>query len=123
MVEISTSILTMEEEKREKTILELETAKTNYYHIDVMDGKFVEKDTYKKMLENSMAIKRLSNIPLDVHLMVEDVKKGIGDFLDVEPNMITFHLEACKNKEEVLNTINLIKSNYCKVRNFNKTKN
>ena len=75
MVEVSTSILTMEKGEETKTIFALETAKTDYFHIDVMDGKFVEKNTYKKMLENSSYIKRISNLPLDVHLMVEDVKK------------------------------------------------
>ena len=47
--------------------------------------------------------------------MVEDVKSAIEDFLAVEPNIITFHLEACKNKEEVFEMINLIKQNHCKV--------
>jgi len=71
--------------------------------------------TYQKMLENASYIKRISNLPLDVHLMVEDIKTSIDDFLSVEPNIITFHLEACKNKEEVHETINYIKDNNCKV--------
>ena len=97
------------------TFFELEAAKTDYFHIDVMDGKFVEKDTYQKMLEYSSYIKRISNLPLDVHLMVKDVKQAIDDFLAVEPNIITFHLEACKNKQEVHEIINYIKDNNCKV--------
>ena len=80
-----------------------------------MDGNFVEKDTYNYMLEVSSYIKRISNLPLDVHLMVEDVKKGIDDFSSVEPNIITFHLEACKNEKEVFECINLIKQNNSKV--------
>ena len=52
---------------------------------------------------------------LDVHLMVEEVKSTIDDFLVVEPNIITFHLEACKNKEEVYEIINYIKESNCKV--------
>ena len=47
--------------------------------------------------------------------MVEDVKKGINDFLSIEPNIITFHLEACKNEDEVFECINLIKENNSKV--------
>ncbi len=74
MVEISTSILSVKEGKEPDTFLKLEVAKTDYFHIDVMDGKFVEKDTYEKMLKNASYIKRISNIPLDVHLMVEDVR-------------------------------------------------
>ena len=46
MVEISTSILSTEKNKEAETFLALEKAKTDYFHIDVMDGKFVEKDTY-----------------------------------------------------------------------------
>lgn len=115
MVEISTSILTMEQGNEAETILALEKAKTDYFHIDVMDGKFVEKDTYNKMREYAEYIKRISNLPLDVHLMVENVEKGIEDFSAVEPNIITFHLEACKNEEEVYKNIKLIKEANAKV--------
>ena len=115
MVEISTSILTVGKGEESATFFELEAAKTDYFHIDVMDGKFVEKDTYQKMLEYASYIKRISNLPLDVHLMVEDVKRAIDDFLSVEPNIITFHLEACKSKEEVFELIKYIKENNCKV--------
>ena len=115
MIEISTSILNMIKGKESETIFGLEQAKTDYFHIDVMDGKFVKNDTYKNMLNLSSYIKRISNLPMDVHLMVEDVKKGINDFLSIEPNIITFHLEACKNEEEVFECINLIKENNSKV--------
>ena len=74
MVEVSTSILSVKEGNEADTFLNLEVAKTDYFHIDVMDGKFVEKNTYKKMLANAAYIKRISNIPLDIHLMVEDVR-------------------------------------------------
>ena len=115
MVEISTSILTVKKGEESNTFFGLEKAKTDYFHIDVMDGKFVEKDTYEKMLEYSSYIRRISNLPLDVHLMVEDVKTAIDDFLAVEPNIITFHLEACKDKYEVHEIIEYIKENNCKV--------
>ena len=115
MVEVSTSILTVEKGEESKTFFELEAGKTDYFHIDVMDGKFVEKDTYEKMLEYASYIRRISNLPLDVHLMVEDIKSAIEDFIAVEPNIITFHLEACKNKEEVKEIIDYIKQNTCKV--------
>lgn len=115
MVEVSTSILSIKEGEESAAFFELEAAKTDYFHIDVMDGKFVEKNTYQKMLENVGYIKRISNLPLDVHLMVEDVKAAIDDFLAVEPNIITFHLEACKNREEVYELIEYIKENNCRV--------
>ena len=109
MVEISTSILSVKKGEESSTFFELEAGKTDYFHIDVMDGKFVEKNTYKKMLEYASYIKRISNLPLDVHLMVENVKEAINDFLSVEPNIITFHLEACKSKKEVFEIIKYIK--------------
>ena len=115
MVEVSTSILSVKKGEESKIFFALEQAKTDYFHIDVMDGIFVEKDTYQKMLENASYIKRISNLPLDVHLMVEDIKSAVDDFLAVEPNIITFHLEACKSKEEVHEIIKYIKENNCKV--------
>ena len=115
MVEVSTSILNVENKKESETFFKLEKAKTDYFHIDVMDGKFVEKNTYQKMLEYASYIKRISNLPQDVHLMVEDIKLAINDFLSVDPNIITFHLEACKNKQEVEEYIKYIKENNCKV--------
>ncbi|MCI9063950.1 MAG: ribulose-phosphate 3-epimerase, partial [Clostridia bacterium] len=115
MAEVSTSILNMKQGKEADTIFALEKARTDYIHIDVMDGKFVEKDTYQKMFENASYVKRISNLPLDVHLMVEDVEKGIEDFSCVEPNIITFHLESCKTQEEVFKMINLIKEKNARV--------
>ena len=115
MVEISTSILSVKSGKEAEVFLGLERAKTDYFHIDVMDGKFVENNTYDKMREYSDYIRRISNSPLDVHLMVCDVKKAIDDFLPVNPNIITFHYEACKDKQEVMDIIKYIKENNCKV--------
>ena len=66
-----------------------------------MYGKFVEQDTTEVMHEYCNHIKQISNLPLDVHLMVEDVKSYIDSFIPYEPNIITFHLEACKDIEEV----------------------
>lgn len=109
MVEVSVSILNVKNDDAIQTLYNLETSGINYFHIDVMDGKFVEKNTYNEMIEYSNYIKRISNLPMDVHLMVEDVKKAVEDFSAVEPNIITFHLEACKSKEGVMETIKLIK--------------
>ena len=115
MVEVSTSILSVQKSKEAETFLALEKAKTDYFHIDVMDGKFVEKNTYQQMLRYAEYIKRISNLPLDVHLMVENVEDAIYDFEAVEPNIITFHYEACNNSEEVIKNINLIKDVHSKV--------
>ena len=115
MVEVSVSILNVKDDKAIQTLYNLETSGISYFHIDVMDGKFVEKDTYQKMLEYASYIKRISNLPLDIHLMVEDINTAIDDFASVEPNIITFHYEVCKNKEEVMEVIKKIKNNNCKV--------
>ena len=115
MVEISTSILNVEKGKEAETFLALEKSKTDYFHIDVMDGKFVEKETYQDMVEYSHYIKRISNLPLDVHLMVKNIKEAVEEFSSVEPNIITFHIEACENEEEVEQIIKQIKENGIRV--------
>ena len=115
MVEVSTSILSVKKEDAIKLFYNLETAKTDYFHIDVMDGKFVERNTTEIMQEYSNSIKQISNIPLDVHLMVEDIQTYINSYIPFEPNIITFHLETCKNKQMVLEYIKYIKENNIKV--------
>lgn len=115
MVEVSTSILSVDKEKSVKTFYDLETAKTNYFHIDVMDGKFVNNYTVDTMQEYTNHIKQISNIPIDVHLMVEDIKSFIDSYIPYEPNRITFHIEACKDKEEVNKYIKYIKENNIQV--------
>ena len=116
MVEVSTSILSVKKEDSLATFYNLEVAKTDYFHIDVMDGKFVENDTNEIMQVYCENIKQISNLPLDVHLMVEDVKKYIDLYVPFNPNIITFHVEACKNEEEILKLIKYIKDNNIKCR-------
>ncbi len=115
MVEVSTSLLNAKEEEIIKTVYDLEVAKTDYFHIDVMDGKFVENNTSEKMRKYTEGIKNVSNVPLDVHLMVNNVEEYVKDYLDIGVNCITFHIEACKNEMEVLKQISYIKQNNCKV--------
>ena len=115
MVEVSTSILNIKKEEAIKTLYELETAKTDYFHIDVMDGKFVKNNTNELMLEYCEYLNSITNVPLDVHLMVEDVEQYIKSYLVFEPNIITFHLEAAKDAEELHKWIKLVKENNCKV--------
>lgn len=115
MVEISTSVLSVKREGAIKVLYNLEMAHTDYYHIDVMDGKFVENDTREVMLEYANTIKQISNIPLDVHLMVNDLKENIDEYIGLEPNIITFQIEACKDNNGVTDIINYIKKNNIKV--------
>ncbi len=111
MVEISTSILSVEEENSIKTFYNLETAKTDYFHIDVMDGKFVKNNTSNLMLKYAENIKQISNLPLDVHLMVKDVDNFIEQYIPLMPSFITVHYEVFENKEDLLKVINKIKQN------------
>lgn len=114
MVEVATSLLDIEKEKIIKTIYDLEVAGTNYFHIDVMDGKFVENNTIEKMREYTEYIKQVSNTPIDVHLMVEDIEPYLKAYIDMGVQSIIFHIESCKNEEEALKWISYLKDNNIK---------
>ena len=111
MIEISTSILSVKEENSVKTFYNLETSKTDYFHIDVMDGKFVENNTTEQMRQYAENIRQISNSQLDIHLMVKEPNEYIEEYIPLEPSFITIHYEAFDNKEELLKTINKIKEN------------
>lgn len=110
MVEIATSILNAKKEKIIDTIYDLEKAKTDYFHIDVMDGEFVKNDTHDIMLEYSEYLDHITKVPKDVHLMVKDVKNFIDSYAIFAPNIITFHYEALARDEEVMKTIEYAKT-------------
>lgn len=114
MVEISTSVLSVEKDEALKTFYNIETAGTNYFHIDVMDGKFVENNTDEIMYENCSNLKQITNIPLDIHFMVKDIKEYIEKYIVFGPSIITFHIEAVE-KEKIPELINYIKENGIKV--------
>ena len=109
MVEISTSLLSAKRDKIIDTIYDLEKAKTDYFHIDVMDGEFVKNNTHDTMLEYCEYLDHISKVPLDVHLMVKDIKNYVDSYLIFNPNIITIHYEACKDNTEVMEIINYIK--------------
>ena len=105
-MEISTSVLNVNKENAIQTFYNLETAGTDYFHIDVMDGEFVENNNLDIMKEYAMAIKHISNLPLDVHLMVKKVKDIIDDYSELQPSIITIHAEVDeKNTEELIEHI------------------
>ena len=114
-MEISTSILNINKENIIQTIYDLEVAKTDYFHVDVMDGRFTKNDTSEKMRIFAEYLNQITNIPMDVHLMVNNIKEYIDSYTIFNPNIITFHLEACKSDEEVEKYIEYIKENNCKV--------
>lgn len=115
MVEVATSLLNANEESIIQTLYDLEVAKTDYFHIDVMDGNLVEGDTREKMMKYTEYIKQVSNLPIDVHLMVNNVEAYTKAYLSMEVNCISFQVEGCKTKKEIHELISMIKENNCKV--------
>lgn len=115
MIQVSTSVLCVNDEKYLKTFYNIETGKTDFFHIDVMDGNFVEENNIGKMKNYALEISQISNTPLDIHLMCKNVKKIAGYFIDLSPDRITFHIEAMKDKDETLAIINYLKDNGIKV--------
>ncbi len=111
MSEVSVSILSIPKDNTVSMFYNLETAKVDYFHIDVMDGKFVEKNTLEFMKESALTLSHISNIGLDVHFMVEKVEEFIDEYLDLEPKIMTFHYEVIKEKNRMLEMINEIKRN------------
>lgn len=111
MNKVSTSILTLEKEDAVKTFYDLEVAHTDMFHIDIMDGKFVEKNTVELMKDYSLTLSHITNLGLDVHLMVEDVEAFIDEYIDLKPEYISFHIEATKTQERTMENIKKIKEN------------
>ena len=102
---ISPSILSADFANLERDIKLVENAGADWLHIDVMDGHFVPNISIGIPVVAS--IKRVTNLPLDVHLMIENPQKYIGDFANAGADILTFHYEAVSDVQEV---INLIKS-------------
>lgn len=115
MSDVSVSILSVDKENATHTFYNLETARPEYFHIDVMDGKFVEKNNLELMKDYATTISHISNIPLDVHLMVENVEEIMDEYMDLLPDRITFHIEAISDSERIFNIIDELKSNGIKI--------
>src|SRR5699024_8143176 len=75
----------------------------DYIHVDVMDGKFVPNKTMP--FSEMKNIYKYTNKRLDVHLMVEDPKKYIPLYAELNTEFITFHVETMDNIEENLELI------------------
>ncbi|HHQ44672.1 MAG TPA: ribulose-phosphate 3-epimerase [Candidatus Altiarchaeales archaeon] len=103
MVKIAPSILSADFSKLGEDILKVEEAGVEYLHIDVMDGVFVPNITIGIPVVKS--IRKVSKIPFDVHLMVQDPEKYVGDFAKAGADIITIHVEACENVGETLDEI------------------
>ena len=115
MVELSASILNLKQENANRKLYDLEVAKIDYFHIDVMDGIFVESNNKKLMKDYALTVSHISNLGLDVHLMVQDIEEFVEEYLSLNPNIITFHIEASKDESRTLELIKKIKKNGTKV--------
>lgn len=115
MTLVSTSLLNLSEEDYVHSLYNLETSKTDYFHIDIMDGKFVENNTSKRMKDYAMALSHISSLGLDVHLMVENVEEYIDEYIDLEPRIISFHIEAIREKSRVFSIIDELKRNNIRI--------
>ena len=101
-MKIAASFLDIKEPK-DQELKFLDSLDVDYIHLDVMDGIFVENKTYT--YEEFYNITRLTTKPKDIHLMVSDVKKYIGEFAKMNPKFITFHYEAVSEVSSVINYI------------------
>ena len=117
MIEVSTSVLDLSEEDLVHSLYNLEVSKTDYFHIDVMDGEFVYNDTSERMLKYSNVINQISQLGLDVHLMVNNPEIFIEDYIPLNPRIISFQIEPLLNdKNRIFNIFNNLKENNIRVR-------
>lgn len=82
-------------------------------HLDVMDGVFVPNISFGIPVIKS--IRKATNLFFDTHLMIQSPKKYVHEFALSGADLITFHLEACLDQEEIIETIELIKKEKKKV--------
>jgi len=102
---ISPSILAGDFSQLGKDIQKLEDAGADMIHVDVMDGHFVPNITIGPPVIKSL--RKYTDLPFDVHLMISPVHKYIEDFSKAGSDIITIHPEATEN---VKDSIDLIKS-------------
>ena len=100
---ISPSIMCVDFFALEKTIRDFEENNIDLIHIDIMDGKFVSN--YTLGTDFVKAIKKSTNIPLDIHLMIEDPENKINWFEFGEGDYVSVHYESTRHLNKALNMI------------------
>ena len=110
---VAPSILSMDFTQTLKQLQEVESSKAKWLHVDIMDGHFVPNLSFGPDITKQ--IRRHSKLFMDVHIMVEDAEHYSEVFVEAGANLLTFHLEACKDAESVHRIISKIHHQGCKV--------
>ena len=95
MKKISPSILSADFACLAKEVRAVEEAGADYIHIDVMDGHFVPNITIGPFVVD--AVKKITKLPLDVHLMIENPECYVPDFVKAGGDIVTVHAESTKH--------------------------
>jgi ribulose-phosphate 3-epimerase len=103
-LKIAPSILTADFGNLAAEINAVEAAGADMIHLDVMDGTFVPNITFGPLIVE--AIRRLTTLPLDVHLMVQEPDRYVADYIDAGANSLTVHVEACLHLNRTVQMIN-----------------
>ncbi len=94
-IKIAPSLLACDFSKLADEIKAVEKAGADMLHIDVMDGRFVPNITIGQPVVS--AIRKVTRLPLDVHLMITEPMEHIKSFIDAGADIVTIHLEACNH--------------------------
>ncbi|WP_010282533.1 ribulose-phosphate 3-epimerase [Bacillus timonensis] len=105
MIKIAPSILSADFAKLGEEIKDVENGGADYIHVDVMDGHFVPNITIGPLIVD--AIRPITKLPLDVHLMIDNPDQYIPAFAKAGADFLTVHVEACPHLHR---TIQLIKA-------------
>ena len=97
------SLLLCDFSNLEREVRRLEAAGVRGLHLDVMDGNFVPNLTYGMPIVE--AVRRLTDLPLETHLMIVQPERYVERFSEAGADLITFHVEAVEDPRPVLKTI------------------
>ena len=103
MGKISPSILSADFSRLGEEIKAVEQAGADYIHIDVMDGHFVPNITIGPLIVK--AAKKVTKLPLDVHLMISEPDKYLDDFIEAGSDILTVHVETCPHLNRTISYI------------------